>query len=663
MGAACLSVALAPAEVGRACDPVDVIGAGVSRIGPNGDATATHNLCRLAHGLGGLRRPAMQDVQPPSPHLFHIPVMGTGFSIDTPLRVARWGISSVVSLVDDHLIEKMRRHHAVQLGRPYEEIGQREPDARARRITAYLDLLHDVVTDQMSEVRASPFEADSLLDGYFRKLPDGALRRRYLDVLTMSAGPNRTAAEDTLRAAIVPGSIDVNIMTKVDRRTNPDGSERPNHESDALTALRGFVRSKVSGAVVFSAGLNQRLFAYAAELGGFFPNVDGALPKRIILKVSDFRSARVQGRFLARLGLWVSEYRIESGLNCGGHAFATQGLVLGPILDAFRDGRDALLAKQHATWVKAHQEAGRAVPDEAPSVRVTVQGGIGTGTEANLLHERYGVDGTGWGTSFLLVPEVTRVDAATRARLLAARQGDVRRGPSSPLGIPFWSLVSSGSENIRRQRIAEGRPGSPCPHGYLVLGGPGVPDDACPASRKFLRSLGPDPDPDALAKACICHDLASGALLELGIEKTGTPAICPGPEIVHYRALTTFEDMVDRIYDRSTKDSTLAADRPHMFVSELLLYIEEWETQVGELPADPAPRAVSDLDRFRQNLIEAIEHYHHIVDLLPARARPVFVAGLRRASARLHRPGASDLPLEEPRPTVASPQAVPETGT
>ena len=33
-----------------------------------------------------------------SVHNFYIPVMGTGFTIDTPLKVAKYGISSVVSL-------------------------------------------------------------------------------------------------------------------------------------------------------------------------------------------------------------------------------------------------------------------------------------------------------------------------------------------------------------------------------------------------------------------------------------------------------------------------------------------------------------------------------------------------------------------------------------
>ena len=44
-------------------------------------------------------------------HSFHIPVMGTGYTVDTPLRVAKYGISSVISLVDDTLVEQMRKFH------------------------------------------------------------------------------------------------------------------------------------------------------------------------------------------------------------------------------------------------------------------------------------------------------------------------------------------------------------------------------------------------------------------------------------------------------------------------------------------------------------------------------------------------------------------------
>ncbi len=39
-----------------------------------------------------------------SAHTFHVPILGIGFTIDTPLKVGRYGISSVISLVDDDFI-------------------------------------------------------------------------------------------------------------------------------------------------------------------------------------------------------------------------------------------------------------------------------------------------------------------------------------------------------------------------------------------------------------------------------------------------------------------------------------------------------------------------------------------------------------------------------
>ena len=87
----------------------------------------------------------MSDVVTHSPYSFHIPVMGTGFTVDTALRVARYGISSVASLVDDKLVEQMRKHHSERTGQPYEEIPNHAEDHRARRITAYLNLMDRLV--------------------------------------------------------------------------------------------------------------------------------------------------------------------------------------------------------------------------------------------------------------------------------------------------------------------------------------------------------------------------------------------------------------------------------------------------------------------------------------------------------------------------------------
>ena len=78
----------------------------------------------------------MEALNASSVHTFHIPVMGTGYTIDTPLRVARYGISSVISLVDDTLVEQMRRFHSEAHGEPYEEIRNGDEDPRARRISS-----------------------------------------------------------------------------------------------------------------------------------------------------------------------------------------------------------------------------------------------------------------------------------------------------------------------------------------------------------------------------------------------------------------------------------------------------------------------------------------------------------------------------------------------
>ena len=61
-----------------------------------------------------------------SDHTFFIPVMGIGFTVDTPLKIAKYGVSSVISLVDDTFIEQMRKYHCEQAGHPYEEISRKD---------------------------------------------------------------------------------------------------------------------------------------------------------------------------------------------------------------------------------------------------------------------------------------------------------------------------------------------------------------------------------------------------------------------------------------------------------------------------------------------------------------------------------------------------------
>src|SRR3954470_5474818 len=91
-------------------------------------------------------------------HSFHIPVLGLSYSIDTPVKVARFGISSVVSIVEDELIEKMREYYCALSGEEYIAITVKDEDYRARRITAYLDLLGSIVQKQINTLKAEPFE-------------------------------------------------------------------------------------------------------------------------------------------------------------------------------------------------------------------------------------------------------------------------------------------------------------------------------------------------------------------------------------------------------------------------------------------------------------------------------------------------------------------------
>ena len=77
-------------------------------------------------------------------HSFHIPVMGIGFTVDTPVKVAQYGIDSVISIVDDILLEKLRKMYVEKLETPYQEITDKMEDFRAKRITSYLNLMNDM---------------------------------------------------------------------------------------------------------------------------------------------------------------------------------------------------------------------------------------------------------------------------------------------------------------------------------------------------------------------------------------------------------------------------------------------------------------------------------------------------------------------------------------
>ncbi|GEO05031.1 hypothetical protein AAE02nite_26950 [Adhaeribacter aerolatus] len=568
-------------------------------------------------------------MQPTRLHTFHIPVMGLAFSIDTPLKVARYGISSVLSLSDDTLLEQMREYYSRLNEEPFTPIGTDQEDFRARRVTAYLNLLDKLVLAQTENLRRQPFTPESDLTKYFTLLPDTSpVKAQYLQMLQLSNPEEIKQAEDALRAMVQPGAIDVNIMTKLDKTNyRKNGEPLPPEYSDALAALRGFANSSVAASVVFSAGMNMRLYAYLDQFADFQPDAAGNFRKKVIIKVSDYRSALVQGKILAKKGIWVSEFRIESGLNCGGHAFATDGYLLGPILEEFKQNRQSLQKELFGMYQSALTQKGLPVASVVPDQRVTVQGGIGTAAEQNFLIEYYGVEATGWGTPFLLVPEATTIDADTLEKLVQARAEDLYLSPISPLGVPFNALRNTSSEEVKEYRIGRDRPGSPCTKKYLVSNTEFTETPICTASRKYqklklnqLQALDlpvaeyQEKAQKVLAKECLCDGLANAALqvLQIGRKPENRPvAICPGPNLAYFSGVFSLAQMVDHIYGRTNLLNQ--THRPHLFLNELKMYLDYFRNLVAEQVPPVTDKQQKYLQAFRQNLLQGISYYEEII--------------------------------------------------
>ncbi len=566
-----------------------------------------------------------------SAHTFHIPVMGTSFTIESPVKVARYGISSVISLVDDVLIEKMRRFYSKVMNIEYLPITGSDHDWRARRITAYLDLVDDMVRDQFEKLKSTAFEVGSEITHYFELLPeDSTLKQLYKATLATKDPAERQEAEDELRSRMKPGAIDVNIMTKVDRLPRDrDGNPLPGEFSDALASLRGYAGSKLSSSIVFSAGFNGRLYSYVEQFQDFLANEAGEIKKKIVIKVNDYRSAFTQGKFFAKKGIWVSEYRLESGLNCGGHAFGHGGSLMGPCLEEFKKKKDELVYGLFEIYNKALGQKKRKTFQDPHPVCITAQGGIGTAAENRFLLDYYRVDATGWGTPFLLVPEATTTDPVTLERLCSAGPEELYLSEVSPLGIPFNNLRTSLSEEHRDEKIRSQRFGSGCSKGFLISNTEFTESPICTASRLYQRrkidEINGRTDMDeesrkaavesVLAKVCLCNDLGGTATLvhELADpdDPPVAPAICPGPNLAWFSRPFSLKEMVDHIYGRCNLLNGVR--RPHMFITELDMCIDYLEMEIRKSPPPINEQKIKYFREFRTSIEEGIAYYFDLV--------------------------------------------------
>ena len=551
-------------------------------------------------------------------HKFHIPVMGTAFTAETPLRVAQFGINSVVSIVDDVLLERLRKVYCESNGYIYDEITNDNINHRADRITSYLNLINKLTTKKFEEFINSTKEKFEDIKKYFSLLPNSSeIKKEFYKII----GENFSFDElkEFLKENLSIGSIDVNIMTKVDKQNFYKKEALSVEYNDAHAALRGYAESDLESSIIFSAGMNPRLYGYIANFKDFFPDVNGKIKKKIVLKVSDYRSAIIQGKFLAKKGLWVSEYRIESGLNCGGHAFATDGLLMGPILNEFRENRQTLIDDTFEILIDSLKKSQRTVPNQKLNIKITAQGGVGTSDEQNFLINYYNLDSVGWGTPFLLVPEVTTVDAVTREKLLNAKEEDLYLSKVSPLGVPFNNLKNNTKDIERDNKIEEGKPGSSCPRRFLALSQEYDEQGICTASRKFQKIKIKESSEDQsislnniFEKTCLCVGLAAPAIINNNINAKDSKAvsICPGPNLAYFSNEMSLQEISQHIY--GIKESSVREDRPHFFVKELELYVKYLKEKIDESTTDFTKKQEKYFHKFLNNMNEGIDYYNNL---------------------------------------------------
>ncbi len=555
-------------------------------------------------------------------HTFHIPVLGVGYSIDTPIKVAPFGISSVISLVDDTTIENMREFYSNKFDIPFQAISKKVEDFRAKRIASYLNLVDEIVKRKVQEIKDSATKASGEFEKYVAMLPDfSALKSKF----NLAEKSHQAADEFTkwINEKFQVGSIDVNIMTKLDKVNSKNGVELPIEHNDAHAALRGFATSNLSSSLVLSAGMSPRLYSYIENFEDFFPDKNGNIKKKIILKVSDFRSAFVQGKMLSAKGLWISEYRIESGVNCGGHCFPTNGILFGPILEEFKQNKEKLYDTCIAAYNSALEAKGHVQPNEIPVIKITAQGGVGTSEEHNMLLDYYELDSVGWATPFMLVPEVISIDTDTLNILAKAKEEDLVYSGLSPLGVPFNTVKGVSMSLYKMELVQNGKAGTPCTKGFLKYNTEFTEKPICTSSRQYqtikLKELaGQNLPKEAYQKAfdkivekeCLCKGLSTSTLLSKDIEVKPDFKVtcCPGPNLAYFSNVSTFKEMVDHIYGRiNLLDNR---PRPHMFLKELGMYLEIFKERIEEFLKDPEnPKEKKNLKSFQENLFDGINYY------------------------------------------------------
>ena len=269
---------------------------------------------------------------------------------------------------------------------------------------------------------------------------------------------------------------------------------------------------------------------------------------------------------------------------------------------------------------------------------------------------RYNVEGTGWASPFLLVPEATTLDMETRELLAKSKAKDFYLSKFSPLGVPFNTVKGTMSEAQKLERAEAGRPGSPCPKGHLVSNMEFSKKPVCTAAvfyqkRKINEAkegqangqLNEDDYENAyqrvIDKACLCEDLAAGAFIEFGLEnpegkaRPKKTAVCPGPNLANFSKLYSLKEMVSHIYGKVNLLKNIP--RPHFFISECKMYIRFIEEEIQKAMPQPSEKDIAYLQDFRNNLLDGIDYYQSLFSEFSGEIKEQILSELDAAKAEL----------------------------
>ena len=190
-----------------------------------------------------------------------------------------------------------------------------------------------------SAMRSAVFEAGSEIQRYFELLPPSPVRDLYERMQATDDPLERKRLQDELRQF---------VDARAHRREHHDQA-RPRSRPARPQAARALQRRPERAAWLHE----QQGERVGGAVGGHEPppvRLHGRV--RRVLSRRRGRPAQARrpegerlplgadpGQAAGEAGLHVSEFRVESGLNCGGHAFGGKGQLLGPILDEFRRER------------------------------------------------------------------------------------------------------------------------------------------------------------------------------------------------------------------------------------------------------------------------------------------------------------------------------------